>query len=190
MRNAIKWCALMLLVAGCARVSIDSKDPIKLDISMRVDVYQHVARDVDSIEDMIAGPREEQEAEAPQKTSLLDLIVPAAYAGELSDFPDEVVVAIERRKERRVRIVLLESQGYIGENERGLVDIFDKASLDPGRVTMIEEENKDRLVIFEYVAEKNGASVEETGRVFADRIQKDAVAGTPIEESPGEWVVK
>ncbi len=190
MKKAIKWCAVMMLVVGCARVRIDSKDPIKLDVKMRLDIYQHVARDVDSIEDMIAGPQEKEGAQVLQKTSLLDFIVPAAYAGKLADFPDEVVVAIERRKERRAGIVLLESQGYIGENENGFIDVFDKVSLDPGKLTMVEEENKDRLVIFEYVAKKNGASVGETGRVFADRIQKDAAAGTPIEEGQGEWVVK
>jgi len=189
MRNAIKGCVVLLLVVGCARVSIDSKEPIKLDVSMRVDVYQHVARDVDSIEDLIAGPSE-KEAEAPPKTSWLPVIVPAAYAGELSDFPDEVVVAIERRKARRPQILLLASQGYIGENENGFLDVFDKASLDPGKLAMVEEENKDRLVIFQYVAEKNGASVQETGKVFANRLQKDAAAGTPIEGSTGEWVVK
>ncbi len=189
MKNAMKWCALMVLVVGCARVNIESKDPIKLDVSMRVDVYQHVARDVDSIEDLIAGSPKEGAAAVP-KTSWLDRIVPCAYAGGLSDFPDEVVVAIERRKARRSQILLLASQGYIGENENGFVEVFEKTSLDPGRLAMIEQENKDRLVIFEYVAKKNRTSVEETGKVFADRIQKDAAAGTPIEESSGDWVVK
>jgi len=187
MKNMVKWCAILVFVMGCARVSIDSKDPIKLDVSMRVDVYQHVSNDVDSIEDMIAGP---PEGEALGKTSLLDLFVPAAYAGSISDLPDEVVVAIERRRGRRAQIVLLASQGYIGENENGFLDVFDKNSLDAGKLTMVEEENKDRLVIFEYVAKKNGASVEDTGKVFGVRIQKDAAAGTPIEESQGQWVVK
>ena len=100
------------------------------------------------------------------------------------------VRALHRRKERRARIVLLASQGYIGENSNGLLDVFDKGSLDQGKLTMVEEENKDRLVIFEYVAKKNNTSVEDTGKVFGDRIQKDAAAGTPIEESSGNWVVK
>ncbi|MGE5280566.1 MAG: DUF1318 domain-containing protein [Deltaproteobacteria bacterium] len=188
MKKMLKWCVVMALAAGCAHVSVATKEPIKLDVSMRVDVYQHVERDVNAIEDMITGPP--AAPGAAEKTSLMDLLVPAAYAAPSSGLPDEVAVAIERRKERRPQILLLASQGYIGENASGFLDIFDKASLDPGKRSMVEEENKDRLVIFAYVAKKNGASVEETGKVFADRIQQDAAAGTPIEESSGKWVVK
>jgi uncharacterized protein YdbL (DUF1318 family) len=186
--RVIKWCAVLVFVVGCAHVRIDSKEPIKLNVNMRVDVYQHVARDVDAIEDMIAGPQVSEAAF--DKTSLLDFFVPVAYAQKTSRLPDDVMAAIERRRGRRPRIILLESQGYIGESSSGFIDVFDKISLDATKLAMVEEENDDRLVIFEYVARKNGTSVEETGKIFAGRIQQDAAAGTPIEESPGGWVVK
>jgi len=189
MKKTIKWCAVAIFLVGCARVDVGSKEPIKLDVNMRLDIYQHVASDAASIEDMVSGPQKKEGA-APQQTSLFDLIVPAAYAQDASGFPAEVAAAIERRKARRERIVLLASQGYVGENKQGFIDIFDKTSLDSAKIELVEQENKDRLIIFEYVAKKNGASVAETGKIFAERIQKDAAAGTPIEGTPGQWVVK
>ena len=45
-----------LVLGGCASVQVNApKEPIKMDISMRLDVYQHVVKDIDDIESIVAG---------------------------------------------------------------------------------------------------------------------------------------
>jgi hypothetical protein len=47
---------ILFLSVGCARVRVEApKEAIKLDISMRLDIYQHVAKDIDAIEDIVSG---------------------------------------------------------------------------------------------------------------------------------------
>jgi uncharacterized protein YdbL (DUF1318 family) len=48
-------------------------------------------------------------------------------------------------------------------------------------MTLVQQENKDRTLIYEYIAKKNGASVEETGKIFSRQIHQDVEPGTPVE---------
>ena len=49
---------------GCARVMVQApKEPIKVDISMRLDVYQHIQNDIDDIESIVSGSKEEVNSE-------------------------------------------------------------------------------------------------------------------------------
>ena len=177
----IKATMALLFLLGCARVTVESKQPIKLDVTMRLDIYQHVAKDVTAIEDMISAPGAGQ-----GKTSFLSFGVNEAYAQEESDFPSDVKAAIERRKERRLALTSWEAKGAIGENTRGLVEVK-VASAGSEVSNLVQKENSDRNIIYKYVASKNGAVEDETGRLFAKRIQADAPQGTPIEAPDGSW---
>lgn len=184
----IKSAVALLFLLGCARVNIESKKPIKLDVTMRLDIYQHVAKDVTAIEDLISAPKPENAAVLP-KTSLLFLGVEEAFAEEEGGYPADVKVAIDARKARRNILVSLESQGVIGENIRGLVEVKDTSS--GGEASeLVRDENSDRKKIYAYVASKNGVSEEETAKMFAQRIQTDAPQGTPVEQVNGSWVTK
>lgn len=174
----------LLFLLGCARVTVDSKQPIKVDVTMRLDIYQHVAKDVTAIEDMISAP-----SASKGKTSFLSFGVNEAYAQEEPDFPSDVKAAIERRKERRLTLTSWEAKGAIGENTRGLVEVKD-ASAGSEVSNLVQEENSDRNSIYNYVASKNGASEDETGKLFAKRIQADAPQGTPIEAPDGSWNIR
>jgi uncharacterized protein YdbL (DUF1318 family) len=175
------------VLLGCARVSIDTKKPIQVDVKMRVDIYQHVAQDVANIEDMISS---EPKAKGAEQVSLFFLGVREAWAQEEADYPENVRAAIERRKERRSELVSWEARGVIGENMRGQVELVHRAVADNSAVGLVEQENRDRSIIYAYVAGKNNASVDETAAVFAKRIQADAPSGTPIQSSGGEWTTK
>ncbi|MFH0941180.1 MAG: DUF1318 domain-containing protein [Candidatus Omnitrophota bacterium] len=179
----------LLFLLGCARVTVDSKQPIKVDVTMRLDIYQHVAKDVTAIEDMISAPIAGQ-----GKTSFLFFGVDEAYAQEESDFPSDVMAAIELRKTRRNNLVIWEEKGAIGEGADGFVVVRDISIAEHAYpsyaehvLTIVEEENRDRKIIYEYVSNKNGAAQDETGRLFAKRIQADAPQGTPIEAPDGSW---
>ena len=178
----------LFFLLGCARVSIDAKKPIQLDVTMRVDIYQHVARDADDIESMISSPS--AKSSDPQKMSFFNLFVKEAFAQSPGDYPPDVMAAIERRKGRRGALLQLESQGVVGENASGLVVLRNPGGAPSSAGSLIEAENRDRKMIYAYVSKKNGASSEETARVFAKRIQADAPRGTPIQAADGHWTVK
>ncbi len=181
---AMKATIALLFLLGCARVTVGSKEPIKLDVTMRLDVYQHVAKDVTAIEDMITAP-----SAGHGQTSFLFLGVNDAYAQEESDFPADVKAAIERRKERRSTLVSWEAKGAIGENAIGLVEIKDPSAASEVS-GLVSDENSDRNIIYGHVASKNGAAEDETGRLFAKRIQADAPQGTPVESPNGSWTTR
>ena len=166
---------------GCARVRVEApKEAIKVDVSMRLDIYQHVQKDIDNIEDMISGPAAKT-APAKDKSSLLDFFIGNAYAEDLGP---AVHQAIERRKERRSQLVDLEARGAIGETRWGLVEAKASAAQD-----LVQAENNDRLAIYNAIAAKNGSSVDDVKRLYAQRLQADAPSGTPIETDSG-WQTK
>jgi hypothetical protein len=81
---------------GCARVQVRApKDPIKLDISMRLDVYQHVEKDIDAIENIVSGSGDQ---------GFLDVFVKEAYAAD--ELSPEVEQAALRRRDRRAGLTV------------------------------------------------------------------------------------
>ncbi len=186
------WVIFIALAAffGCARVRVEApKEPIKLDISMRLDIYQHVAKDIDAIEDIVSGngtkPAKGKEG------SMLDLFVKDAYAQE--SLSPEVEQAAYNRRDRKPQLVSLEESGVAGENKLGMVEI--RGDADSSIKALIDAENTDRMIIYNAIAAKNGISIEEVQKMYAKKLQGGANPGTPIEtlnESTGqyEWKVK
>ena len=175
-------CAVVLGL-GCARVRVEApKEAIKLDISMRLDIYQHVSKDIDDIENLVSGAKD-------KPTSMMSF-VKEVYAQE--SLSPEVEQAAMNRKNRKSDLVSWEAKGAIGENKLGMVVVRNGDSSLEG---LVSAENNDRLVIYRAIAQKNGISLEEVGALYAKRLQQDAPGGTPIEavdESSGAvaWKVK
>lgn len=160
---------------SCATVQVQApKDPIKMDIAMRLDVYQHVAKDIDDIESLVAGKKNIAWFE--------NLFVQTAYAQDLS--PD-VLQAVERRKERRAEVMNLLAQGAIGESKDALLVV--RGSNDAAGI--VSAENQDRMIIYNSIAQKNGSNVSDVQKIYAERLQKDAPKGAPVENTGG-WSQK
>ncbi|MBN1527175.1 MAG: DUF1318 domain-containing protein [Candidatus Omnitrophica bacterium] len=185
-RTVIAMLIVLIASVGCARVRVEApKEPIKVDVSMRLDVYQHVVKDIDNIEDMVSGP-----AVGPQ--SRLPSFVGIAHADE--GLGPDVENAAMRRKARRGDIASLEARGVLGESGLGMLEVR-SASAGAAVEALVREENADRMVIYRGVAEKNGTSVRDVQKIYSQRLQRDAPGGTPIEifdESTGRasWEVK
>jgi len=180
MKNILIMIFCVMVALGCARVSVQApKEPIKVDISMRVDVYQHIQNDIDAIEDMVSGSSEEEIGEPVSKNSLMDYFICNAYAGE--DLGAGVKKAALRRKNRHEQLISLMEEGIIGENRSGLVEIRDASASGSKIEKMIGEENQDRMVIYQALAEKNNTPIEEIQSLYAGRLQNDAPKGTPVE---------
>ena len=176
MKKIVIFSALVIFAIGCARVSLQApKEPIKLDISMRLDVYQHVQKDIDSIEDIVSGSKKANKA--ADKQSLLNYFVSTAYAQDALD--PQVEQAALNRKARRAEIVSLLQAGAVGENKLGLLEI--RKAADPIASQAVAAENKDRMVIYKSLAAKNNTAVEDIQKPYASRLQNDAPPGAPIE---------
>jgi len=103
---------------------------------MRVDIYQHVAKDVESIEDQVYG------AEEKKLNSLL--FIQEVYAQESSETSE----AVDRRKERTSAIGDYFKKGYIGENRQALLEIVAKDIPSDKKAEIestISRENQDRI---------------------------------------------
>ena len=170
--------AVIIFCLGCAKVSVQgTKEPIKVDISMRLDVYQHVQKDINAIEDIVTGAPEEKKPGDQQ--SLLGIFIGCAYAQE--ELSLEIQQAALRRKDRVSELYALEGQGVVGEDKLGLVKLRDSSRGDASVEELIAAENQDRMIIYNSVAAKNNTPVEEIQKVYAQRLQADAPSGTPIE---------
>jgi len=173
-----------LAVIGCAKVQVQApKEPIKVDISMRLDVYQHVEKDIDEIESIVSGGSEKPQSKAID--SLLNFFVKDAYA--LEGLSPEVKESAIRRRDRHDALEAFQARGVIGENAKGFVEI---RIADSAAEALVTAENRDRLIIFEGVAKKNGTSVEDVRAIYAKNLQEDAPTGTPVQSADGSWAIK
>ncbi len=183
---------LILLLAvsfslGCARMQVGgTKEPIKLDIAMRLDIYQHVEKDIDAIENIVSGAGDNKKAAGKQ--SFLGILAADAYAQEA--LSPEVELAALRRKERLSELSSWQAKGVIGENKNALVEIRNPQGVDSPVNKIAPDENSDRMIIYQSLAKKNGTSVEEVQKLYAKRLQATAPSGTPIETPESEWKVK
>ncbi|MFH1753937.1 MAG: YdbL family protein [Candidatus Omnitrophota bacterium] len=173
----------LVFTVGCATVKMKApSEPIKVDISMRLDVYQHVQNDIDAIESIVSGSGEAQGA---GDHSFLSLFVKDAYAEDLSS---RIEKAALRRKARHSELSLLQGQGVVGESNAGLVVV--RKPGEPSADRLVADENSDRMIIYNEIASKNGTSVASVQKLYAQRLQGDAAAGTPIQSESGGWTLK
>ena len=120
-------------------------------------------------------------------------VVTDAYAQE--GISADVETATNSRRDRRADLMVLEIKGAVGENKSGLVQIMPGRDADDAANAMVAQENKDRMVIYNSVAAKNGQPMVEIQTMNAKNLQCDASSGTPIEVlnaagSVYEWKVK
>ncbi len=176
---ACLWALGITFGPGCARVRVEApKDPIKVDISMRLDIYQHLEKTIDKIEDMVS-PNADPAPSASGKQSLLDVLLPsAAYAADAVSDP-EIEGAVQRRKSRLPQVTALLEKGTAGENRSGLLELRRPAS--GAEKETVKAENSDRMVIYSKLAARNGVAVEEIEKLYAKRLQESLPVGAPVE---------
>jgi len=188
MRRALFLGLVLFAALGCARVRVEApKEPIKMDISMRLDIYQHVQNDIDAVEGIVSSGAQ-GESKPTDQHSMLGLFAATAYADE--GLSPEVEQAALRRKARREELSSWEVKGVIGENKDALVEIRNLKDAGSRVSQIVSEENADRMIIYTSIAKKNGTSVTEVQKLYVARLQANAPPGTPIQTAEGNWKVK
>jgi uncharacterized protein YdbL (DUF1318 family) len=177
----------LLTIIACARVNVETAKPLKLDINMRLDVYQHVVKDINSIEDQVYGDQE-------KKMNFL-ISWDEAYA---ADYSESVQQAIQRRKNRVEMIDEYFQKGYVGENRNGELEVISSGLPETLKAQVseaIRKENEDRVIIYQATAQKNNVPLSDVRRiVLLDHFNR-APAGYSFEmynEEKGvyQWIKK
>ena len=182
--------AAVIAAAGACthRVKVD---PVKIDITARVDIYQHAG----DIEDMVSGEKPvpaPEEAEGDGKTGFnIGLVSGMAYAAEakLKEMTPGIAARIKRRKARNADVEAAKKDRAVGESNLGLLAerpnkrISSDESYRKKIRDLVSAENEDRSFIYREIARQNGMPAEKTGeigKVFA-RVHRNKAAD-------GEWI--
>ncbi len=155
----------VVVLCSCAKVQLETREPVRVDINMRVDVYQHIVKEVESIEGEIFNSKEKQFNAI--------FIFPRAYA---QDYSDNVRAAIERRKTRITTIGEYLGKGYVGENRHAGLEMMAEGvppELGQEIASIVSEENNDREIIYTSLAERDGVALSEVRKIlFQDHYQR------------------
>ncbi|MCM8812102.1 MAG: YdbL family protein [Candidatus Omnitrophica bacterium] len=179
----------LLGVAACrATVAGDPDRPIKIEAHITLDVRQ-VKETASSIEDMV-NP-EPKSAQKP-RSRLGDWLVPSAWAAspQLKFMTPEAQRAIDSRRDRYKQLKEYKMKGWVGENNQGLVSALVST---PEVTALVEQENRDRELIYRTIIEQNnlpGDAMATVKAAFAQEQRERAEPGEKIQQPSGEWVTK
>lgn len=98
--------------------------------------------------------------------------------------------ALDKRKARYSALQALKAEGVIGEDAEGFVTAL---KANDQATSLVGEENRDRSIIYEAIADQNGlgpAGLQKVKQVFADVQREKARPGDLIETPGGNWVKK
>ena len=109
---------------------------------------------------------------------LLLMTTPAVQAGSVKD----------RMAARAPEVLKLKTQGLIGENNQGYLEI--RGDGGGNAAGLVKAENSDRRMVYKAIAAKTGGSVEQVGQRAAVRRAQVAGAGEWLQKPSGEWYQK
>ncbi len=92
-----------------------------------------------------------------------------------------------RMQARLPQIIKLKTQGLIGENNRGLLEL---RSADKSGADIVNSENSDRQKIYNAIGKQQGASATLVGQKRAQQIRAKAAKGEWLQKPDGQWYKK
>lgn len=114
----------------------------------------------------------------------LDQSLDQAFEGPVANPQEERAQCRERMKARRPSLNEYKKSGIIAETTRGYLRVANIESPDSDNAAkLVAAENSDRKIIYKYVAEKDGTTVDYVGRVWAKKqAERDASRNTKTAE--------
>jgi len=98
--------------------------------------------------------------------------------------------AIKKRMAERLPLLTqMKDQGLIGENNLGYLEFRSSDQTDKQK-DAVSQENVDRRLVYQMVAEEINVSVQVVGKRRAVQIARNEPAGHWIQKSDGTWVRK
>src|SRR5690606_13300748 len=157
-----------LTLAGCKLPSVNlaTNEPIKVDIDMRLDVYQH-------------GDGSSAPSPTPQPSTNDD------NQQQRSTDPEE------RRRNRAADIQTFKNSRLVGERHDGLLEVLTEPSGEYGDYVRqtVARENSDRRAQMKIIAEEQKISLEEVQRAQGELWTNRSFSGEWIEvaQPDGSW---
>jgi uncharacterized protein YdbL (DUF1318 family) len=112
------------------------------------------------------------------------LALPALAAAQETS-PD----ALRKRMEANLpKIDALKKAGKVGENNQGYLEARETLSADDQ--ALVKVENADRKAVYQLLAERAKASLEQTERTRAELIRRRSAAGIWLQDAAGKWYKK
>ncbi|HIG26483.1 MAG TPA: DUF1318 domain-containing protein [Verrucomicrobiales bacterium] len=105
---------------------------------------------------------------------------------DAADSPNEIK---KRMKANLPKIEVLKKQGRVGENNKGYIEGIDK-KLSKKEIELLELENKDRKLIYEYLARKTKTTVLKVTQTRVAQIRKRSAPGLWLQDGKGKWFKK
>lgn len=125
------------------------------------------------------------------KSSLIRILVVVAgllvSGASVSVRADELAGVKSRMEQRLSQVDQLKTQGVIGENNRGLLELRG-GNVDAGDV--VAAENRDRGMVYAEIAKKTRTSVDQVARHRARQIASSSAAGVWLQKDDGSWFKK
>ncbi|MCL4176394.1 MAG: DUF1318 domain-containing protein [Verrucomicrobia bacterium] len=114
---------------------------------------------------------------------LLCLSAPALAA------QDQSPEAIRKRMEANLpRIDALKKAGKVGETNRAYLEA--RAPLEAADKELVKIENADRKAVYESLAQRAQASLEQIERTRAEQIRRRSTPGVWLQDAKGKWYRK
>jgi uncharacterized protein YdbL (DUF1318 family) len=121
---------------------------------------------------------------------LLNITTVWAASYDIKEMTPEVKAALDSRRSRFDELKSLKSQGAIGENNQGYVEVLKSTG---NAQSVADAENRDRKFIYTTIVAQNGlpsSALSTVEEVFA-QVQRDkASSGDKIQDSSGSWTTK
>ena len=111
--------------------------------------------------------------------------------GAVSVRAAEDVASAAARKRMELRVAELHQlriEGVAGENKLGLLTVLGTPTAADQAV--IDAENRDRMILYTAIAQKQATTPERIGAQNAKRIAANAPRGTRIQDAAGAWTRK
>jgi hypothetical protein len=107
----------------------------------------------------------------------------------LSAAQEQSPESVRKRMEANLpRIDALKKAGKVGETNKGYLEA--RESLDAEAKALLKVENTDRKSVYEALAKRAKASLEQTERARAALIRKRSAAGIWLQDVAGDWYRK
>ncbi len=121
-------------------------------------------------------------------TASVSLGLAATY--DIKEMTPAVKSSLDARRGRFEQLSALKSQGKVGENNRGYVEVLGGGDTNKD---VVDAENADRKLIYSTIVEQNSLpsdSLSTVEKVFA-QVQRDkAASGDSIQDEYGAWIKK
>lgn len=107
----------------------------------------------------------------------------------IKEMTPAVQKALDGRKERFSQVRSLKASGSIGENNQGYVEVIGG---DSDVSVIVSQENKDRKIIYQTIAQQNGleGALSTIEAAFAEVQRDKAEVGDKIQSEDGRWISK